>query len=206
MSDTLTKKLRRAATLQHTNGTPTATPNTIPQSFWPPDPCCQCIATAVANRKTTDVPLNIAPRIAAFLAVHSLTEIWYGSTVGENRRSRKLALFCLPFWESMSVMGILRQLHSGGRLTECYLLFPRRILNQRQNMLKARSAPYAKVASTTKMLMTQSGLIRVAAKCVGKRTISNVPTRSTAHPPTRTRANWLCGGMNWDSTAPTFDH
>src|ERR1700687_4377907 len=86
MSDTLTKKLRRAATMQHRSGTPKATPNTIPQSFWPTDPCCQFIATAVANRKTTDVPLNITPRIAAFLAVHSLTEIWYGGMVGENRR------------------------------------------------------------------------------------------------------------------------
>src|ERR1700722_613544 len=54
MSDTLTKKLRRAATLQDTNETPSATPNTIPQSLWPPDPCCQLIATAVANRKATD--------------------------------------------------------------------------------------------------------------------------------------------------------
>src|SRR4029077_15930081 len=78
MSDTLTKKLRRAATLQHMNETPNATPSTIPQSFWPPDPCCQPIATAVAKRKATDVPLNTTPRIAAFLAVHSLTEIWYG--------------------------------------------------------------------------------------------------------------------------------
>ena len=85
MSDTLTKKLRRAATMQHGSGTPKATPNTIPQSFWPADPCCQLIAAAVANRETTDVPLNITPRIAAFLAVHSLTEIWYGRMVGETR-------------------------------------------------------------------------------------------------------------------------
>jgi hypothetical protein len=73
VSDTLTKKLRRAATLQHAKVTLNATPNTIPQSFRPPDPCCQCIATAVAKRKATDVPLNTTPRTAAFLAVHSLT-------------------------------------------------------------------------------------------------------------------------------------
>ena|ERR1700732_4269951 len=100
MSDTLTKKLRRAATLQHTNGTPNATPNTIPQSFRPP--CCQLIATAVAKRKATDVPLNTTPRIAAFLAVHSLTEIWYGRMVGETRR-----LHSKP--PSTSAIGIYRQ-------------------------------------------------------------------------------------------------
>src|ERR1051326_7451871 len=72
MSDTLTKKLRRAARPQHANVTPNATPNTIPQSFPPPDRC-QCIASAVARRKTTDIPLNTTPRIAALLAVHSLT-------------------------------------------------------------------------------------------------------------------------------------
>src|SRR5277367_4566883 len=81
MSDTLTKKLRRAATLQHRNVTPKATPKTIPQSFWLPVPCCQLIATAVANSKTTDAALNITPRIAALLAVHSLTGIWYGRMV-----------------------------------------------------------------------------------------------------------------------------
>src|SRR5580692_7667620 len=88
MSDRLTKKLRRAATLQHMNGTPNATPSTIPQSFWPPDPCCQLIATAVAKRKAIDVPLNTTPRIAAFFAVHSLTETWYGRMVGETKPQR----------------------------------------------------------------------------------------------------------------------
>src|SRR5438874_11360070 len=75
MSETLTKKLRIAAMAQHTNRTPNPMPTTIPQSFWPPDPFCQCIATAVAKRKETDVPLNTTPRMAAFLAVHSFTRI-----------------------------------------------------------------------------------------------------------------------------------
>ena len=70
----LTTKLRTAATPEHMNGTPNAPANTIPQSFCPGRACCQCIATTVAENNATDAPLNTRPRIAAFLAVHSLTE------------------------------------------------------------------------------------------------------------------------------------
>src|SRR5215471_16174869 len=97
MSETLTIKLRTAAALQHTNGTPNTAANTIPESFWPGKrPCCQFIATISAERNTIDVPLNTRPRIAAFLGVHSITEIWYGRMGCREQAFHKFAPFLRP--------------------------------------------------------------------------------------------------------------
>ena len=61
----------------------------MPQSFWPPDPCCQSLR--LRSQKEGDrCSAECTPRIAAFLAVHSLTTIWYGKMVDESRRFHQL--------------------------------------------------------------------------------------------------------------------
>src|SRR5579884_2973565 len=96
MSDALTTKLTMAAAPQHTSGTPNAAAKTILQSFWPGErPWFQFIAATSAERNTTDVPLNTRPTIAAFLGLHSLTEICYGRMVGENTFAPACAV-CSP--------------------------------------------------------------------------------------------------------------
>src|SRR5579872_2818201 len=101
-SDALTTKLTTAAAPQHTSGTPNAAAKTIPQSFWPGErPWFQFIATTSAERNTTDVALNTRPTIAAFFGVHSLTEIWYGRMVGENRRFHSRPLHAFTSWNEI---------------------------------------------------------------------------------------------------------